>query len=76
MGLSDVLRGWIARSDSTGEGNPTTESPREPPSVDSDGDTSVHTIVYECRNCGTTVSSATAACPTCESDAIAEYPIE
>ncbi len=32
-------------------------------------------IVYECRNCGTSVSEDTEACPTCGADAIAMYRI-
>ncbi|MFC3958311.1 hypothetical protein [Halovivax cerinus] len=33
------------------------------------------TIVYECRRCGTTVSSETSACPRCERGTIAAYPV-
>lgn len=31
--------------------------------------------VYECRRCGTTVSADTTACPRCDRDTIAEYPV-
>lgn len=33
-------------------------------------------VVYECRDCGTTVSSGTNHCPSCDGSAIAEYIIE
>lgn len=33
-------------------------------------------VVYECRDCGTTVSSSAFKCPSCEGAGIAEYIIE
>lgn len=65
MGLSDVVRGWISSEDSSGA--PSAESPAEESS---------ETVIYECRDCGTTVTSETTECPNCESTAIAEYPVE
>ena len=65
MGLSDVVRGWISSGDSNGD--PSAESTAEEPQ---------ETVIYECRNCGTTVTPETTTCPSCESTAIAEYPVE
>ena len=33
-------------------------------------------VVYECRHCGTTVSSRTSRCPSCDESDIAKYIIE
>lgn len=32
-------------------------------------------VFYECRQCGTTLSSTTTTCPTCGSEEIAEYDL-
>lgn len=33
-------------------------------------------VVYECRNCGTTVTEDTDHCPACNSTGIARYAIQ
>ncbi len=33
------------------------------------------TIVYECRNCGTTLDTEATTCPDCESDEVAMYEL-
>ncbi|MCU4742706.1 hypothetical protein [Natronoglomus mannanivorans] len=85
MGLSDVVRGLIADEQSS-DGDD-----RESPSIEHSSGTGTGTdrergtetetgtepgaVIYECRNCGTTVSPDE-TCPTCGSTAIAEYPVD
>ncbi len=33
-------------------------------------------VIYECRRCGTSVTDATSACPYCNRQTIAEYPVD
>ncbi|GAB3035987.1 hypothetical protein [Natronobiforma cellulositropha] len=61
MGLSDVVRGLLSGED---------------PASDAESDAAAGTVVYECRNCGTTVGPDATECPNCDSTAIVEYPIE
>ncbi|WP_276257024.1 hypothetical protein [Halomontanus rarus] len=77
MGLSDVVRGLLADGQSRDDPNDGSPSPEESsvakpkPKTEPDPET----VVYECRNCGTTVSPDE-TCPTCGSTAIAEYPVD
>lgn len=39
------------------------------------GEGSTGDTIYECRNCGTTLSPDSDACPACESSEIAAYTL-
>lgn len=68
MGISELLSGLWSESDSAAD--------RAEPAVHGRPSQSRRTVIYECRNCGTTVSVDTDRCPTCDSDGIAAYTIE
>ncbi|UTF55018.1 zinc ribbon domain-containing protein [Natronosalvus rutilus] len=67
MSLSDIFTGLLPGTDAE------PESPDAPRGANVDGPT---TVVYECRNCGTTVDPKTSRCPHCDHDEIVEYPID
>ena len=81
MSLSDILPDFLVGDtgfdgdevDDTGN-----EIGQEGASTDdaSGDDASDEAIVYECRECGTTVGGKTQPCPSCGSGEIAEYPVE
>lgn len=70
MSLADLIPDFLSKegkseSGDNGEGANRVQADEPEPSV-----------IYECRECGMTVSADTDQCPSCESDAIAEYPVE
>ena len=67
MSLSDILTGIL--SDDSDDGAGVDGSDEEYDAGDS-------AVVYECRECGVTVSEDTTRCPSCDARAIAEYPVE
>ncbi|WP_254530962.1 hypothetical protein [Natrinema gelatinilyticum] len=68
MRLSTILGELFAVSKS---GTDASESATER-NDDSDGSV----VVNECRDCGTTVSTGTTSCPTCEGEDIVSYSID
>ncbi|WP_290818510.1 hypothetical protein [Halovivax sp.] len=68
MTLSDFVSGLFSDASSSAD------AAGEARSTDRGGD--VLTVVYECRQCGTTVAADAYRCPTCERAGIAEYPVE
>lgn len=85
MSLSDILsailpgdtpgEGWRPGevSDDTTSAATDSASTSDSPLAPTDDEM---TVIYECRECGTTVTADTTCCPTCRSTAIAEYPVE
>lgn len=67
MSLSRLLSGLFAGSESD------TDSP---PATADGGESDPATVIYECRNCGTTVSADTVRCPACEGEDIVRYSID
>ncbi|MDQ2052120.1 hypothetical protein RBH26_16705 [Natronolimnohabitans sp. A-GB9] len=67
MSLSRLLSGLFAGSE------PDTDSPA---ATADDGENDHVTVIYECRNCGTTVSADTTRCPACEGEDIVRYSID
>lgn len=65
MTLSNLLTGLFTGDDSN-RPSPETPSSSETPSQ----------VIYECRNCGTTLTPESMACPHCDETAVVEYPIE
>lgn len=69
MSLSDFVSGLLS-----GGGVDSAEAGPDGRPGNPTGDSA--TVVYECRQCGTTVGSDSDRCPTCETATIAEYPVE
>ena len=74
MALPDILTGLLPGTAAEPDGV------RSPPDPEPDGTrASVDAspaVVYECRNCGLTVDPDTDRCPSCDHDAIVEYPVD
>ena len=64
MSLADILTGILS------------DDVDDPTGSDDRGSPEERSIVFECRECGVTVSEGTSRCPSCDAAAIAEYPIE
>ncbi|MFP8957095.1 hypothetical protein ACLI4Y_10225 [Natrialbaceae archaeon A-CW3] len=65
MALSDLVTDLLSGTDTRSPDTPTNQSTAETSS-----------LVYECRNCGTTVTPETIVCPNCDHDEIVEYPVD
>ena len=52
------------------------ESPSDTSSQPGEGTSQNGAVIYECRQCGTTVTPEAKTCPNCGDDDIVDYPIE